>query len=112
MTYLGPGNTMSYTFQVVAKPPNGIYYPVFSVASVNSQSIIYPIEVQVDSTPIQEVISLKPNYFALDNTDTVNLTITNPRVGVISNVEVTPSGTGFGILLSSPSLPRSPEAHR
>ncbi len=97
MTYLGPGNTMSYTFQVVAKPPNGIYYPVFSVASVNSQSIIYPIEVQVDSTPIQEVISLKPDYFALDNTDTVNLTITNPRVGVISNVEVTPSGTGFGI---------------
>ena len=67
------------------------------MASVNSQSIIYPIEVQVDSTPIQEVISLKPDYFALDNTDTVNLTITNPRVGVISNVEVTPSGTGFGI---------------
>ena len=48
MTYLGPGNTMTYTFQVVAKPPEGIYYPVFSVASQIPGSIIYPIEVQVD----------------------------------------------------------------
>ncbi|MGB9246418.1 MAG: hypothetical protein WCB35_01540, partial [Methanoregula sp.] len=80
-TYLGPGNTMTYTFQVVAKPPEGIYYPVFSVASQTSGSIIYPIEVQVASTPIQEVISLRPDNFALDNTDNVNLTITNPRVG-------------------------------
>ncbi len=96
-TYLGPGNTMTYTFQVVAKPPEGIYYPVFSVASQTSGSIIYPIEVQVASTPIQEVISLRPDNFALDNTDNVNLTITNPRVGAISNVEIIPSGTGFGI---------------
>ena len=97
MTYLGPGNTMTYTFQVVAKPPEGIYYPVFSVASRDAGSIIYPIEVQVASTPIQEVISQRPDNFALDNTDNVNLTITNPRVGAINNVIVTPSGTGVGI---------------
>jgi len=97
LTYLGPGNTMTYTFQVVAKPPEGIYYPVFSVASQASGSIIYPIEVQVDSTPIQEVISMRPDNFALDNTDNVNLTITNPRVGAISNVIITPSGSGVGI---------------
>ncbi|MGA2161929.1 MAG: hypothetical protein ABSG28_07015 [Methanoregula sp.] len=97
MTYLGPGNTMAYIFQVVAKPPEGIYYPVFSVASRDSGSIIYPITVQVASTPIQEVISQRPDNFALDNTDNVNLTITNPRVGNISNVMITPTGTGVGI---------------
>jgi hypothetical protein len=97
MTYLGPGNTMTYIFQVVAKPPEGIYYPVFSVASRDAGSIIYPITVQVSSTPIQEVISQRPDNFALDNTDNVNLTITNPRVGNISNVMITPTGTGVGI---------------
>jgi hypothetical protein len=97
MTYLGPGNTMTYTLQVVAKPPEGIYYPEFSVSSPGSNSIIYPIEVQVASTPIEEGITLRPDNFALNSTDTVNLTITNPRVGAISNVIVTPSGSGFGI---------------
>jgi len=97
MTFLGPGNTMTYTFNVVAKPPDGLYYPDFSVASRDSNSIIYPIKVQVDSTPVQEAISQKPDYFGINTTDTVNLTITNPRTGAISNVEITPSGTGFGI---------------
>ena len=97
MTLLGPGNTMTYTFNVVAKPPDGLYYPDFSVASRDSSSIIYPVKVQVDSTPIQETISLRPDNFALENTDTVNLTITNPRNGAIDNVEITPTGTGFGV---------------
>lgn len=97
MTYLGPSNTMTYTFQVVAKPPDGIYYPEFSVSSPGTNSIIYPIEVQVSSTPIEEAISLRPDNFALNSTDMVNLTITNPRVGAISNIIVTPTGSGFGI---------------
>jgi hypothetical protein len=97
MTYLGPSNTMTYTFQVVAKPPDGIYYPEFSVSSPGTNSIIYPIEVQVSSTPIEESISLRPDNFALNSTDMVNLTITNPRVGAISNIIVTPTGSGFGI---------------
>ena len=58
------------------------------------EASIYPIEVQIASTPIQEVISQRPDNFALNNTDNVNLTITNPRVGAINNVIVTPSGIG------------------
>ncbi|MFZ1127657.1 hypothetical protein, partial [Methanoregula sp.] len=99
MTYLGPGNSMTYTFHVVAALSDGIYYPVFSVASGDfaTGSIIYPITVQIDSTPVREVISQRPDNFALDNTDTVNLTITNPRVGAIGNVIITPQGSGVGI---------------
>lgn len=59
MIYLGPGNTMTFTFHVVAKPPAGIYYPLFTLASRDAGSIDYPIEVQIDSTPVQEVISQK-----------------------------------------------------
>ena len=97
MIYLGPGYTMTYTFHVVAKPPAGIYYPLFTLASRDAGSIDYPIEVQIDSTPVQEVISQKPDNFAINNTDTVNLTITNPRVGAISNVIITPQASGVGI---------------
>ncbi|MGB8310032.1 MAG: hypothetical protein WCE65_09345 [Methanoregula sp.] len=96
-TYLGPGNSFTYTFKVVAKPPDGIYYPEFSVASLGGNSLTYPIEVQEDSTPIVEAISQRPGNFAINNPDTVNLTITNPRGGAISNVIITPSGSGFDI---------------
>ena len=38
-TYLGPGNSFTYTFKVVAKPPDGIYYPEFSVASLGGNRL-------------------------------------------------------------------------
>jgi hypothetical protein len=97
MVDLGPSNTMTYTFQVDSKLSEGIYYPDFSVETPYANGIIYPIEVQVSSTPIEEAISMRPDNFALNSTDTVNLTITNPRVGAITNVIVTPTGSGFGI---------------
>ena len=97
MSYLGPGNTMTYIFQVVAKPPEGTYFPLFTLASRDAGSIRYPIMVKVDSTPIESSFSLKPDNFALHSTDNVNLTINNPREGDITNVVITPEGTGFGI---------------
>jgi archaellum component FlaF (FlaF/FlaG flagellin family) len=97
MTYLGPGVTTTYTFNVVAKPPEGTYYPVFSLASRDSGSLRYPIQVKIDSTPIEEAISVRPDNFAINTTDNVNLTINNPREGDITNVVITPEGSGFGV---------------
>jgi len=97
MMYLGPGNSQTFTFHVIAVPPEGIYYPVFGLASRDAGSIYYPITVQISSMPIIDAISQKPDYFAINNTDNVNLTITNPREGAISNVIITPTGSGFGI---------------
>ncbi len=95
MTYLGPGVTTTYTFDVVAKPPEGTYYPVFSLASRDSGSLLYPIQVKIDSTPINEAISVRPDNFAINNTDNVNLTINNPRDGDITDIVITPEGSGF-----------------
>jgi archaellum component FlaF (FlaF/FlaG flagellin family) len=97
MTYLGPGITTTYTFDVVAKPPEGTYYPVFSLSGRDFGSLLYPIPVKIDSTPIEEAISVRPDNFAINNTDTVNLTINNPREGDITNVVITPEGSGFGV---------------
>ncbi|MGB8218795.1 MAG: hypothetical protein WCE46_00230 [Methanoregula sp.] len=97
MTYLGPGVTTTYTFDVIAKPPEGTYYPVFSLASRDSGSLRYPIQVKIDSTPVEEAISVRPDNFAINNTDNVNLTINNPREGDITDVVITPEGSGFGV---------------
>jgi len=97
MIYLGPGNTMTYTFKVVAKPPEGMYFPLFTLASQDAGSLRYPIMVKIDSKPIELSFSLVPDNFALHSTDNVNLTIYNPREGAITNVVITPGGTGFGI---------------
>lgn len=97
MTYLGPGNTMTYTFQVVAKPPEGTYFPLFTLASRDSGSLRYPIMVKIDSTPIESSFSLVPDNFAINSTDTVNLTINNPRESAITNVVITPGESGYGI---------------
>jgi archaellum component FlaF (FlaF/FlaG flagellin family) len=97
MTYLGPGNTMTYTFKVVAKPPEGMYFPLFTLASRDAGSIRYPIMVKIDSKPIESSFSIVPDNFAVGSTDNVTLTINNPREGAITNVVITPQGSGFGI---------------
>ncbi len=97
MIYLGPGNTMTYTFQVMAKPPDGTYFPLFTAASRDAGSIRYPIKVDVDSTDIVATISEKPNDFAVSTKDRVNLSIINPRSGKIDNIIITPKGTGFDV---------------
>jgi hypothetical protein len=97
MIYLGPGVTTTYTFDVVAKPPEGTYYPVFSLASRDAGTLHYPIQVKIDSTPVEEAISVRPDNFAINNTDNVNLTINNPREGDITDVVITPEGSGFGV---------------
>jgi len=95
--YLGPGNTMTYTFQVVAKPPDGTYFPLFTVASRDAGSIRYPIRVDVDTTDIIAAIAQKPDNFAASTKGQVNLSIINPRSGEIDNIIITPEGTGFDI---------------
>ncbi len=97
MMYMGPGTTQTYTFDIVAKPPEGIYYPVFSLASRDAGSIYYPIQVRIDSTPIKEAISQAPQNFAINETDNVTLEITNPRVGYINNTVITASAPGVSI---------------
>ncbi len=97
LVYIGPGNTLTYTFLVIAKPPVGTYFPMFTVASRDAGSIRYPIQVDVDSTDIQAAISQKPDNFAISTLNTVNLTLINPRAGDISNVIIRPESDGATI---------------
>ncbi len=97
VSYIGPGSTMDVSFVVSADPPDGTYFPLFTMAVKGANSIRYPVKVQVDSTDIRASVSSKPDNFAISRSDTVNLSITNPRDGAINNILVTTSGAGVDV---------------
>jgi hypothetical protein len=96
-SFIGPGSTITYSFLVTADPPDGTYFPLFSVGTQNSGSIHHPLIIKVDSADIKASISQKPDAFAVSTKDTVNLSIINPRGASIQNIIVTPSGKGVDI---------------
>lgn len=101
ISYIGSGSTITYTFQVKADPPDGTYFPLFSVGTESSGSIHYPLIIKVDSTELKASISEKPDNFSLSTKDTVNVSLINPRDAEIKKIMVTPAGTGIDV---SPSV--------
>jgi len=97
LSYIGPGATMDVSFIVVVNAPDGTYFPLFSIGTKSAGAIHYPIKLQVDSTDLRASISDKPDNFALSRTDTVNLSLVNPRDGNLGNILVTASGPGVAI---------------
>jgi len=94
VSYIGAGSTLTYSFQVTIDPPDGTYFPLFSVNTISSGSINYPFVIKVDSTEINAYVSEKPDTFSRSIAGTVTLTIVNPRAGSIRNIQIIPSGNG------------------
>jgi len=97
MSFIGPGSTITYSFLVKVDPPDGIYFPLFTVGTQNAGSIHYPLIIKVDSADIQVSISQKPDTFAQSTKDTVNVSIINPRAAAIKNIIITPSREGIEV---------------
>ena len=97
MSFIGPGSTITYSFLVKADPPDGTYFPLFTVGAQNAGSIHYPLTIKVDSADIQAGISQKPDTFARSTKDSVNMSIINPRGAAIKNIIITPSGEGIEV---------------
>jgi len=97
MSFIGPGSSLTYSFLVKADPPDGTYFPLFTVGAQNAGSIHYPLTIKVDSSDIQASISQKPDNFALSTKDTVTLNIINPRNAAIKNIIITPAGQGIDV---------------
>ncbi len=101
-TTVGPGATVDYPFIVTVDPPDGTYFPLFTVSTdvAGASSIHAQIPIKVDSTDIRTSIATKPDNFALSKKDTVNVSITNPRSGEITNVQIIPETNGVDVLPS------------
>ncbi|HUK38128.1 MAG TPA: hypothetical protein VLV30_03325 [Methanomicrobiales archaeon] len=96
VTSIPAGTTATYTFLVRVDAPDGTYFPLFTV-STGSASIHYPVTVKVDSTDIGAIVSGKPAAFPPSAEEMVNLTVFNPRGGVVKNILVTASGEGLDV---------------
>lgn len=97
LSYIGPGTTFDVSFDVRVDPPDGTYFPLFTIGTKDSSSIHFPIKLVIDSTDIHASVSRQPDNFAISRMDTVNLTIVNPRDGPINNIVVTAAGNGLYI---------------
>ena len=94
MSYIASGSTITYSFLITAGPPEGNHFAIFSVETKDNDLFHYPLLIPVDSSDIMADISDAPKVFPLNIDKTVNLSIINPRDGVIDNIHVTASGTG------------------
>ncbi|MGA2919370.1 hypothetical protein, partial [Methanoregula sp.] len=99
-TTVGPGATTDYNFIItVGNVPDGTYFPLFTVspAAYGGNAVHSQILMKVDSADVRSSISLKPESFSINQTDKVNVSIINPRLGDISDVLIVASGNGNDI---------------
>ncbi len=94
MSFIGPGSTMTYSFLVKADPPDGTYFPLFTVGAQNAGSIHYPSRSKWIPLTSRRASRKNPISFALSTKDTVNVSIINPRGAAIKNIIITPNGPG------------------
>jgi hypothetical protein len=98
---IGAGNRMTFTFSVRAGAPDGMAYPVFSLAVPDGRGIRVPVPVRVDSTePVVSYID-KPDRYTVGKGESVSLAIGNPRQNALGGVMIAPRGTGFSSTPSS-----------
>lgn len=98
-TSIGPGATVDYTFVIRADGSDGTYLPLFTVSTNawGTYGIHSQIKLKVDSHDVRASISKKPDTFSLEKTDTVNVSVVNPRLGDISDVLIVASSPGSDI---------------
>jgi hypothetical protein len=89
---IGPLQTRSYSFSVIAKGDDGVYYPTFSLSYFGSFSIWQQADVKVDNTPLVVSVTGMPDTFSEGRKDTVSVQIANPRTNDVNNVILEVSG--------------------
>jgi hypothetical protein len=99
MSYIVSGSTITYNFLVSSEHDDGdgSYFAMFTVETLNGATVHYPFTIKIDSEDLTASVSKKPDAFPLSAEKTVNLTIINPRGGVLNNILVTTSGNGVEV---------------
>ena len=92
---IGPLQSKSFVFSVVADAPDGTYYPTFSMSFRDADSLYSRATVQVDNTPLELTIVDKPDTFAQGKKETIYTQVANPRKNEVRSVMLEFSGTGI-----------------
>ena len=83
---IGPLQSKSFVFSVVADAPDGTYYPTFSLSFRDADSLYSRATVQVDNTPLELTIVDKPDAFSQGKKKTIFMQVANPRKNDLRNV--------------------------
>ena len=94
---IGPLQTKSFVFSVVADAPDGTYYPTFSLSFRDADSLYSRATVQVDNIPLEVTIVEKPDAFTQGKKKTIYMQVANPRKNDLRNVILEASGTGVTV---------------
>ncbi len=92
---IGPLQSKSFVFSVVADAPDGTYYPTFSLSFRDADSLYSRATVQVDNTPLELTIVDKPDAFSQGKKKTIFMQVANPRKNDLRNIIFEVSGTGI-----------------
>jgi len=92
---IGPLQSKSFVFSVVADAPDGTYYPTFSLSFRDADSLYSRATVQVDNTPLELTIVDIPDAFTQGKKKTIYMQVANPRKNDLRNVIFEVSGTGI-----------------
>jgi len=97
-TTIGPGATVSFPFVVSVDATDGWYYPLFTISPETYGNAIHSVlSVKVDSADVRASIAQKPDNFAINRKDQINVSILNPRDDDILNVQIVPSSPGADV---------------
>jgi hypothetical protein len=100
LSYIGSGNSITYTFIVTVNGIDDKYFALFTTETKDGQNLHYPLTLQVDSEDLHAAISKKPETFTLDSEEVVNLSLINPRDGAIKSIYITTEDSGSEIIPS------------
>ena len=97
LTYIGSGNSITYTFEVTVNGIDDKYFALFTTEMKGAENLHYPLTIEVDSEDLHAAISKKPETFTIDSEAAVNLSLINPRDGAIKSVYITTEDSGSDI---------------
>lgn len=91
---IGPLQTRTFVFSVVADALEGTYYPTFSLSFRDADSLYYRLVTKVDNTPLELTVIDKPDAYTREKKKTVFMQVANPRDDMVKNIVLELSGDG------------------
>ena len=92
---VGAGDTITLSLPITSNGKTGTFYPVLYVDFMNAGDYLkYPFPVIVDDQSVVISVNSRPDVFEAGTTQTVVLSIGNPRMNEIEGVQVSASGDG------------------
>lgn len=92
---IGPGNSLQFTFTVIADAADGIYYPLFYLDLRDASSLRYRVPVKVENTGLSVSVTDRPDAFTSGKKEDVTIMVGNPRENTVNGVVIIPAMKGY-----------------